>query len=171
MNLPAWTPLERAHMPDMSEGELLEHAEKIALETELPVADVLAHMSDVRSEEVWQNSRYQVNVRRQYSDDGSRQMVHLSIKRLDKQPVGGERYRDFMLIKDTLVGAECEGLEIYPARSREADSANQYHLWCIRDPTWRVPFGFVGRRFVLNGSGKQEPSGSVQSPMEDHHVR
>ena len=99
------------------------------------------------------NSRYQVSVR----DTG--EMRHLSIKRIDQAPV--HDWRDLQRIKDELVGPECEGIEIYPAQSRLVDTATQYHLWCVRDPAYRFPFGFT-ERLVSDDSGshaqrRQEP--------------
>lgn len=67
-------------------------------------------------------------------------MVHLSIKRIDRQPC--HDWRDLQAIKNQLVGDECEGAELYPAESRRVDSANQYHIWCVKDPTFRFPFGY-----------------------------
>jgi hypothetical protein len=67
-----------------------------------------------------------------------------------------------MRIKDELVGPECEGVELFPARSREADAANQFHLWVIAAEQFRFPFGFA-ERFVTEVS----INGSVQDPWPD----
>jgi hypothetical protein len=70
-------------------------------------------------------------------------MVHLSIKRIDKQPI--HDWRDLQQIKNELIGPECEAMEIYPAESRLVDTANQFHLWCFIDPEVRLPVGFPAR--------------------------
>jgi hypothetical protein len=86
---------------------------------------------------VWINDVYQVVVK----SAGS--MVHLSIKRIDRETI--HDWRDLQEIKNQLVGPECEAIELYPAESRRVDSANQYHLWASSDPTWRFPCGFTER--------------------------
>ncbi|HEU5382295.1 MAG TPA: hypothetical protein VFV38_43325 [Ktedonobacteraceae bacterium] len=89
------------------------------------------------------NSRYLVLLRRNRAMDDGPDIIHLSIKRLDQRPHIG--YRDLMRIKDTLFGEEYEAVQLFPARSREVDLANQYHLWLRDDPTFRFPFGFTER--------------------------
>lgn len=39
-------------------------------------------------------------------------------------------WRDFQRIKNDLVGAEWEAIELYPAESRLMDPSNYYMLWC-----------------------------------------
>lgn len=92
---------------------------------------------------IYRNSRYQVHLRRLKARDEGPDLAHLSFKRVDSGIF--IPYRDKMRIKDELVGLECEGVELFPARSREIDTANQYHLWVIDDPTFRFPFGFAER--------------------------
>lgn len=108
---------------------------------------------------IYKNSRYQVHIRRikvaHYPD-----MLHLSFKRLDKGTF--IPYRDKMRIKDELISPEHEAVELYPARSREVDTTNQYHLWLIDDQRYRFPFGFT-ERLVSEGSS----DGSVQAPFDE----
>ena len=109
---------------------------------------------------VYINSQYQVILRKGGELHGLPEIVWLSIKRRDKEPI--HDWRDLQEIKNQLVGEECEGMEIYPAESRKADSANQYHLWVFSDPAFRIPVGF-DTRFVLDdqtaemGGAKQRP--------------
>jgi hypothetical protein len=101
---------------------------------------------------VYVNDTYQVHVH----DSGG--IVHLSIRRLDREPI--RDWRDFQEIKNQLVGPECEGVELYPAESRVVDMANQYHLWVFKDPENKVPLGFNSGRQVSNeavGRGRQRP--------------
>lgn len=86
-------------------------------------------------------------------------MVHLSIKRRDKQPC--RDWRDFQRIKNELVGPEAEGVEIYPAESRLVDLAAQFHLWVFT--TGKLPFGFDEGRLV---SDADTGDGAVQRPFE-----
>jgi hypothetical protein len=115
---------------------------------------------------LYRNSRSQVHVRRYAAIDGGPDLVHLSYKRHDQGIF--IPYRDRMRLKDWFVGPECEAVELYPARSREVDGANQYHLWCIDDPTFRLPFGFA-RRLMTDGSGDgvaQEPWPPGERPAD-----
>lgn len=98
----------------------------------------------VDRDKVFINDKYQVNVR------SMENMTHLSIKRLDKQPI--HDWRELQEIKNQLVGPEHEGVELYPAESRLVDSANQFHIWVVKDKSYRFPFGFQGGRFVVSES-------------------
>lgn len=105
-----------------------------------------------RDEKVYRNETHQVVV----ADCGS--MVHLSIKRIDREVI--HDWRDLQEIKNALVGPECEGLELYPAESRLVDCANQYHLWVFKQPGRRIPVGFNEGRMVSEesrGKSKQRP--------------
>jgi len=83
----------------------------------------------------------------------------LSIRRNDRGVVSD--WRDVQLIKNELAGPECEGVQLFPAESRLVDTANQYYIYCILDPSVRFPFGFE-ERLVAEGS----TGGSVQRPFE-----
>jgi hypothetical protein len=88
-------------------------------------------------------------------------MIHLSIKRLDKQPI--HDWRVLQQIKNALMGEEFEAIELYPAESRLVDSANQYHLWVIDDPAARFPIGFTTRLV----DDQNSIGGSVQKPFKN----
>lgn len=107
-------------------------------------------------EEVWMNDLYQVSVMR-----GTDKSVHLSIKRIDKEPI--HDWRDLQEIKNQLLGKECEALELYPAESRRVDTANQYHLWGSSDPKWRIGAGFDQGRLMYGETGA---AGAKQRPFE-----
>ncbi|GHO65541.1 hypothetical protein KSC_044330 [Ktedonobacter sp. SOSP1-52] len=114
--------------------------------------------------EIYLNSRYQVHLRRLKANDGGPDLLHLSFRRLDREIF--VPYRDKMRIKDELVGPECEGVELFPARSREVDSSNQFHAWIIDDPTFHFPFGFTQRlvtEAALDGA-RQEPWPANERP-------
>lgn len=102
------------------------------------------------------NSIYQVSVFLQCVEPYG-EIVHLSIKTHDRQP--RHDWRELQRIKNEICGAECEGVEIFPAESRLVDTANQYHLYVFRDH--RLPFGFQ-ERLVSEESGV---AGAVQRPF------
>jgi hypothetical protein len=121
--------------------------------------EVLQEMQTLLDDELsgrfFKNDIYQVVAR----DRG--ELIHLSIKRLDRKPC--RDWRDFQEIKNQLVGRYNEAVELYPAESRKVDGANQYHLWVIKDPRFRFPFGFNSGRIVSD-----TPVGfSVNRPLDD----
>jgi hypothetical protein len=139
-----WTPLEnRTALPRPPATE--EQIKRIMEASGQTRADVLAAIQQEEAEnwEVFANNRYQV-LRRSIGGD----MVHLSIKRIDQEQI--RSWRDLQRIKNEPVGPECEGIEIYPAESRLVDTANQYHLFVLTDPTKRIPMGFDDGRVVLD---------------------
>ena len=73
-----------------------------------------------------------------------------------------------MRLKDEFVGPETEGVELLPARSREVDTENQYHVWIVDDATFRFPFGFTERRVsdVSIDGAVQEPWPPGERPAD-----
>ncbi len=121
---------------------------------------VRAIIADESQNEVWKNDRYQVHVRHLKGDADAIPMVQLSIRRVDRQPI--HDWRDLQRIKNQIVGPECEAVELYPAESRLVDSANQYFLYVVLDPSFRFPFGYQERLVSDETSG-----GSVQRPFDE----
>ena len=153
--LPAWTPFEQVDFAP-SEASVSRYMDFYGVSHEEALAAL--------SKDVFQNSRYQVSrVTAPSPENCNGAFVQLSIQRLDGEPVGPERYRDFMRIKDELVGHEHEAVEIYPRRSQEIDAANTYHLWV--EVTGRRPFafGFRAGRWVFRESPR---SGRKQRPFD-----
>lgn len=145
-----WTPFVKADAGSVSEATL----RAAAVRSGWSLAEVRAMVAaEVAGAEIWINSRYQVM--RCRLDDVT---IHLSIKRIDQQPV--RSWRDLQRIKNELVGPENEAVEVFPAESRLVDTANQYHLFVCTDPTRRIPFGFDAGRHVFTesvGSAGQAP--------------
>jgi len=139
-------------VPDRTEDEKRELARELGISLE--------QVNEEREPiaEIHRNELYQVRIRR------NSVMIHLSIKRLDKEPI--HDWRDLQRIKNELVGPENEGVELFPAESRLHDTANQYHLWVFLDPTFRFGFGFSNGRRVTNKSFL----GARQRPMEKPEV-
>lgn len=121
----------------------------------------------LKNDIIWVNDIYQVAIDYDSEKNGALspapecRVIHLSIKRLDKEPIMD--YQDLMRIKDELIGEGFEAMMLYPARMREHDMANQYHLWIPveRDSGEPVafPFGWnCGRKVIetdLDGITKQ----------------
>lgn len=99
--------------------------------------------------QIFKNDTYQVAMKEIPGSNEFPALIHLSIRRLDREPV--RDWRDLQDIKNQLVGPGCEGIELYPAEERVVDTANQFHLWVIKDPLFRFPFGFqTGRKSQEN---------------------
>lgn len=144
-------PLKRQPNLNVDWFELWEQFKESA--TPLNMAQAREQAQRLNRDEIWMNEIYQVNVDRfTHRENG---IVHLSIKRRDKEPLLDWRHKQ--QIKNQLVGDECEALELFPAESRLVDGANQFHLWAFSDPAQRIPVGFW-QRMVHNDSppgGKQ----------------
>jgi len=120
-------------------------------------------LRDLQRAQYFVNNLYQVAVHPTAKVDhpDAPEFVHLSIKRLDKHPI--RDWRHLQRIKNEIVGPEHEGIEIFPAESRLADMANQYHLWVLVDPEERIPTGFFDGRMVSDVA----PEGGKQRPHEE----
>jgi hypothetical protein len=117
-----------------------------------------------RNQNMWENDTYNVIVREAEIEEGSGfpEMIWLSIKRLDKEPI--HDWRDLQEIKNQLIGEENEAVELYPSESRLVDQANQYHLFVLKDSAIKFPFGFKHRvvgtsEEARNFGGKQRERG------------
>lgn len=137
---------------------------QLGLADDAPLAECLARFEKlVREEssgEFWLNDKYQVRCR-YLNGPGAQPMAHLSIKRLDREPV--HDWRELQEIKNQLVGPECEGVELYPSESRVVDTANQYHLWVLVTPGARIPFGF----FPTGTARSESPLGKSKNRRFD----
>jgi hypothetical protein len=104
----------------------------------------------------WRNDLYQVQERRFYNEVWEVDMVHLNIRRIDGAVIFDWRHRQ--LIKNQLVGEECEAFELYPAESRLTDEANKYHLFAFANPAVRIPVeAGNGKRMVQQAEIKGPP--------------
>lgn len=115
---------------------------------------------------VWLNDLYEVEVREHEAFvEGWPSMLHLSIKRIDKEPI--HDWRHLQEIKNQLCGPECEAAELYPAESRLIDGANQYHLWVLA-PGQAFPFGLLTEGGPARSTPEQAArAGAKQRPFED----
>lgn len=139
-----WKPLKPAPYSDTPSPEIV----KAAMEgMGVDEATAIKRLNEDHDRcEYWINDLYQVEVRRSEAQD-----VWLCIRRRDGYV--GRNWRHFQLIKNQLLGPECEAVELYPAESRLVDTSNKYHLFGCSDPTFRFPFGYRFRD-VQNGDSK-----------------
>jgi hypothetical protein len=159
---PEWIPFARATLTPRTEAQIQEFiAHWKELQPEMSETEIRATLRDIEeNDEIWKNNIYQVNIRALGDSQprGLPPMVQLSIKRIDQKPI--HDWRDLQRIKSELVGSECEGVELYPAESRVVDTANQYFIHVVINPTFRFPWGFKERLVDGKGGG-----GAVQRPL------
>jgi hypothetical protein len=155
------TPFQRGTLPESAYNYHTYMAPPMSMSKAEAKAFARARQNDA----VWVNDIYQVFITTY--DNGS--LRHLSIKRHDRAPI--HDWRDLQHIKNELVGAECEAVELYPAESRRVDEANQFHLYAFPSG-YRVPFGFQCRNVLDDGEGPALPN-AKQRPLEawDHAKR
>lgn len=156
-----WTAFERSTLPPFDKRL----AQTLARDLSVPYAAVKASHEELLRSETWLNNRYQVQIWRDVQPDGwPHLMIWLSVKRLDKAPI--HDWRDLQRIKNELVGAEHEAIEMYPAESRLVDTANQYHLFAFADPAVRLPLGWQTRSVTKNATGDLDPATNTrQRPL------
>jgi len=87
------------------------------------------HYHVMQKDAVFLNDKYQVAVRINKSPIEGKDIIHLSIKRIDRSPITD--WREKQEIKNQIIGEEYEAVELYPAESRLVDAANQFHLWAL----------------------------------------
>jgi hypothetical protein len=124
------------------------------------------HVADRMQRQQWfRSDTYQVAMFEFECEQFNLILTHLSIKRNDRAPIDTMYWRELQAIKNAIVGAEREGVELFPAESRKVDGANQYHIFVL-PPGTKWPFGFVDR-MVTNDAG---PGGAVQRPLAKEHM-
>lgn len=165
----AWTPLQEAKLKPYTPEQRREGIKRILRHLPGVTGRALswteaAHIFDNASDcdEVWMNDVYTVEVT--MPREGEFPLIHLSIKRNDREPC--HDWRDLQRIKNQLLGPTCEAVELYPASERVVDTANQYHLWGSRDPGFRFPIGFNSGRYV-GGSDDAAKVGAKQREFPD----
>jgi hypothetical protein len=147
------------HMAERSNGTG-DFAEKLRSMT---VEQITEMVEAEATKEIYINDLYQVAVKRFLDNGPFAGVIHLSIKRRDKEVI--HDWRHLQQIKNMIAGDELEAVEIYPPESQLIDSANQYHLWVL-PPGYHMPFGFREGRMVDDsaaygvGSAKQRAFGS-----------
>lgn len=111
---------------------------------------------------LFKNGLYTVTVF--YLDvNGEDGVIQIAIRRNDRK--ASRDWRHFQKIKNEIVGAEREAIEIYPPESQLMDTANSYHLWVLPKGQ-QIPFGYREGRMVSGNDVAQE-IGAVQREPED----
>ena len=136
-----WTPLYRTKLNKMSPEQTKDWVNKLVTECGVPREVALHELRHNDTLEVWKNDIYTVLVDRNNEEYNG--WVHISFQRNDREPVTDWRHKQ--LIKNQLVGEECEAAELFPAESRVVDTSNQVHLWCWPEGSERFPFGWDHR--------------------------
>lgn len=131
-----WEPMRPA-------GNIRAQCEELSRKWGIPLERLLA-------EETWMNAAYVAKVVPLPDREGRPPMWHLSVRRFDRAAV--RDWRDFQRIKNDVFGPEAEAAELYPAESRLCDTANQYHLWVVKEP-FRFPFGYANREVATHDAG------------------
>jgi hypothetical protein len=151
-------PLIKVAIPAPTEAKaraLMEYEPQLTIERAFQLLN-----SEYKCAEAWQNSQYDVRVRRHSKH------THLNIRNRDGKAIFRD-WRHFQEIKNQLVGNENEAIELYPAESRLVDYANSYHLFVHNDPAFRFPFGWMDRN-VSDGLDEGTcPPGLAQRPLRD----
>jgi hypothetical protein len=128
-----WQSLKRATTLKPPSEELIRVTmEGYDIDREAAIKIILDYEMQV---EIWINDIYQVQKRIIQGN-----LIHLNIRRRDGGPIMRD-WRHFQQIKNELIGEECEAVELYPAESRKVDTSNKFHLWGVKDPTFRFPIG------------------------------
>ena len=123
-----------------SRKEFFAHCKKHGL-TNRETKQEYNRLKDKRNR-VWQNDKYIVHTI--FPDDRDPLgWIHLSIRNVDGS--AKHDWREFQDIKNSILGKEYEGIELYPAESRVLDECNQFHIYCA--PKGEViPCGRADRR-------------------------
>jgi hypothetical protein len=154
-----WKPLERGTIPQPQKTDPL--VSDCANQLGVTIDEAFRRISEYEDgTEYWLNNLYQVQVR--YFKMAEWKFAHLNIRRRDGKAIFRD-WRHFQWIKNQLIGAECEAVEMYPAESRMVDSNNKYHLWVCCDSAFRFPFGFTDRD--VNYTKLGATNGTRQRPL------
>jgi hypothetical protein len=160
----AFIPLVRTTLVPLSPDQKAAHVRAVmkaqpylSREEAHQIADAV--MKREQEAEVWASPQYTVLVYREAKVGPDwPPMDWLSIRRDDREPV--RDWRHMQAIKNQLCGKDREGVELYPNEERLVDTANQFHLWVLREADACFPFGFSEGRQV---SDDIEPGmGAVQ---------
>jgi hypothetical protein len=151
-----WVPMQRGRdVILLTEENVVRLVETGRYSRETAVA---ALKEDQETTEYFVNDLYQVALHRVESGYGK--TVQLNIRRRDGKPIFRD-WRHFQRIKNELVGEDIEGVELYPAEERHVDTSNKYSIWCVVEPGFRFPFGWL-HRDVLDESPPGTPPGRRQ---------
>jgi hypothetical protein len=163
-------PLSEEHINAMIE-QTYQRVRKVKPDTTLEEAsrEVRRTLADEDNRPLFVNETYQVSVgqaqQHTFRDDlFFPPMIHLSVKRVDREPIDENHWRILQEIKNVIIGLEHEAVELYPADQRVVDMPNQYHLWVFAYSAEHCcfPFGFFGGMKMVGNDKEAEDSGGKQ---------
>jgi hypothetical protein len=131
-----WRPLQRVGAEPPAPALVRAWSQEFGIDEAEARRRIVAYSETV---ELWANDLYQVEVERNAAEASAR----INIRRRDG--FVGRDWRHFQQIKNEVVGAECEAVELYPAETRLVDTSNKFTLFACLDPTFRFPFGWTKR--------------------------
>jgi len=118
-------------------------------------AQIRAVLEDEDKQPIFMNDIYTVTIRDAKVDPSLPPMMHLSVKRTDRNPIDINHWRILQEIKNMIVGEQHEAVELYPCDSRVIDTANQYHLWVYAQENRPFPFGFFAPKTVTDSKSAE----------------
>ena len=98
-------------------------------------------MLEISRQENWRNDLYKCAVM-PVTTDG---ITELAITRLDREAI--HDWRDIQRIKNDVMGAEREAVELYPSESRLVDTSNTYWLYVLPEGA-QFSFGMTDGRSI-----------------------
>ena len=98
-------------------------------------------MLEISRQENWRNDLYKWAVM-PVTTDG---ITELAITRLDREAI--HDWRDIQRIKNDVMGAEREAVELYPSESRLVDTSNTYWLYVLPEGA-QFSFGMTDGRSI-----------------------
>jgi hypothetical protein len=116
--------------------------------TKLPNMDIYHQLGTDYPEAIFINRDFQVTVFSEEGLGGWPDMWRLHMRKRNNGPV-----RDWSIIqriKNSLIGPDHEAIQLYPSEARAVHARNQYHIYVLKDPHRRLPFGFR-EKLVLEG--------------------
>ena len=118
--------------------------------------------------EVWENNIYLVIIYRGElvpcaPNLRTQAPVWLSIRRIQRGKLPRD-WRDLQRIKNEILGADFELVELFPNEERLVDESDQTHLWGFELPGLKFPFGYAERS--VSGPEVAEFCGATQRAFE-----
>lgn len=127
-------------------------------------AQAMEYRATALREKRYENDKYRVFVSPIHVLAGFPPFIHLTIERVDSQPV--HSWAEFQEIKNMLVGPEHEAMELYPAESRLVDMAHQYHAWVLAQPQMRIPLPYYLENIMAFGPKRKPVAGRLWSKVD-----
>lgn len=112
-------------------------------------SEACQYLATMRAQTIFRDMDHQVTLSPPMFFPNFPALAKMSVSRLDRKPVDG--WDTLQAIKNEIIGAEFEAVEVFPAESRLVNMGNERHLWVFLDENYRLPFGWTKR--MVNGEG------------------